>query len=78
MASFVPRPTFGSSASHIKNVYLAGDETMSWRGDNLKWFHSHVLVTVGCAADFTALSGGLSSKVLGKTTSELPRYIAVT
>ena len=38
------------------------------KGDNLKWFHSHVLVTVGCAADFTALSGGLSSKVPGKTT----------
>ena len=40
---------------------------LSWRGDNLKWFHSHVLVNfapVGCAADFTALSGGLSSKVL--------------
>ena len=40
---------------------------LSWRGDNLKWFHSHVLVNfgpVGCTADFTALSGGLSSKVL--------------
>ena len=65
MASLVPRPTFGSSGWITTNAIRLG--TRLCHGEE-EWFHSHVLVTVGCAAGYTALSGGLSSKVLGKMT----------
>ena len=55
-ACLVPRPTFVSSwwitspLRILRMQYQVGDEIISWRGNNFKWFHSHVLVTVGCAA----------------------------